>query len=161
MKNIVISKLGINQTQDFFNLFKKIAKDDFARWTSESKKAWFDDQYNINFWNKITQEGLPIFVAILNDQMIGYVAIEDINFGVAYLGWVGVMKEYQFQGIGSRLMTEVEKWCRKNNIHKIELETQEPELRKFYEKHNYILEGIRKNSWQNLDNYMFGKVLNS
>lgn len=160
MKNILISKLSINQTQDFFNLFKRVAEDDFARWTSESKKTWFEEQYNLNFWNKITQEGLPIFVAKLNDQMIGYVAIEDINFGVAYLGWVGVIKDYQFHGIGSMLMNEIEKWCKENNIHKIELETQEPELRNFYEKHNYTLEGIRKNSWQNLDNYMFGKVLN-
>lgn len=91
--------------------------------------------------------------------MIGFVLLEGINFGVGYLGWIGVLKDYQKKHIGGKLIEAMEQWSRNNGIHKIELETQEPELQYFYEKNGYILEGIRKNSWQHLDNYMFGKTL--
>ena len=66
-------------------------------------------------------------------------------------------------GIGSLLINHAKNYAESSECSAKELNVWEfnEDAMKFYEKHNYILEGIRKNSWQNLDNYMFGKVLNS
>jgi len=94
------------------------------------------------------------------NQLIGFAAVEGVDYGVVYLGWIGVLKKFQKKGFGGLLMNAVIKWAEKNKTtHKIELETQIPGLKYFYEKYGFVLEGIRKKSWQKLDNYMFGKVL--
>jgi GNAT superfamily N-acetyltransferase len=100
-----------------------------------------------------------VFVAYDKEKMVGYIMIEAIDYGVAYLGWMGVLEDYREQGIGSLLIEELENWCRDNDIHKIELDTQEEYLKIFYEKNGFNFEGTKKNSWQHLDNYMFGKEL--
>jgi len=158
MNNIQISQLKQNQVEDFFELFKKIANTNFDKWTHQSKQKWFLD-YSVDFWKANLKKGCPVLVAILDSNMVGYIAIEAINFGVAYVGWIGILKEFQKIKIGTLLIEQVELWCKQNNIHKIELETQEPGLECFYKKHGFTLEGIRKNSWQHLDNFMFGKNL--
>jgi len=160
MDNIFISRLEKEEVESFYELFKSIAKSDFNGWTQESKEKWFLDDYSIDYWRTLLKEDkLPIFVAKDGEDLIGYVMLEGINFGVAYLGWIGVLKSHQNMKIGGKLIEEMINWCKRNNLHKIELETQEIHLQHFYEKHGFVLEGIRKNSWQNLDNYMYGKML--
>ena len=160
MENISIKQINSDNINNFFELFKSIALSDFERWTKESKDYWFNVDYNLEYWkDNVENKHLPILVAYDGEKMIGFVMLEGINYGVGYLGWIGVLKEYQKQHIGGQLLNAIDQWSRNNGIHKIELETQEPELQYFYEKNGYVLEGIRKNSWQHLDNYMFGKTL--
>lgn len=160
MKDIVIKPLKPTEANDFFNLFKTICTTDFNKWTDESKKIWFEETYTPEYWkDNIEKRGFPVFVAYDDDEMVGYIMVESIDFGVAYLGWLGVLKEYRRQGIAKSLLTRLEDWCNDNDIHKIELETQEKDLKGFYEKQGYTFEGERKNSWQHLDSYMFGKEL--
>ena len=160
MENIETSRISEEQVTEFFALFKSVAQSDFAGWTNESKEEWFAESYSLDFWkNLLKEKKLPIFVTKYKEKMVGFVLLEQITFGVAYLGWIGVLKEYQGKGIGHLLMEKIERYCIENGLHKIELETQEPHLQKFYESHGYKLEGVRKNSWQHLDNYMYGKEL--
>ena len=162
MDNIKVIKINQKHAEEFFELYKTVSLSDFGKWSKEAKEKWFSDDYSLEYWKNLLEIGnLPVFVAKDDGKFVGYVMLEGINFGVGYLGWIGVLKEYQGKGIGSVLMQTVEEWSKNNGIHKLELETQEPELQMFYEKHGFVLEGIRKNSWQNLDNYMFGKELTS
>lgn len=160
MEDVTIARIDDTKAEEFFELYKAIAESDFNKWSREAKDRWYSVDYSLEYWKDLLTEGeLPIFVAFNNVTMLGYVMLEGINFGVGYLGWIGVLKEFQGKGIGKQLIAAIEKWARENGIHKLELETQEPELQAFYEKQGFVLEGIRKNSWQHLDNYMFGKVL--
>jgi ribosomal protein S18 acetylase RimI-like enzyme len=160
MKDILIKPLQSTQVNDFFNLFKTICTTDFKKWNKESKKLWFEETYTPEYWkDNIENRGFPVFVAYDKEKMVGYIMIEAIDYGVAYLGWMGVLEDYREQGIGSLLIEELENWCRDNDIHKIELDTQEEYLKIFYEKNGFNFEGTKKNSWQHLDNYMFGKEL--
>lgn len=156
---IKISQLKNNQVKDFYQLYKSLVLSDFKEWNNTSKNKWLKEDYSPSFWKNQIKVGVPVFIAQDNGRLVGYVAIEAINFGVVYLGWIGVLKEYRKTGVGKDLMLEVEKWGKGNNYHKIELETQIKELLPFFIKQGFVLEGIRKNSWQKLDNYMFGKSL--
>jgi GNAT superfamily N-acetyltransferase len=160
MTKYTIKQLKSDQIKDFFNLFKQITTTDFKNWTKESKDYWYEKQYTPQYWkDNIENKNFPIFVAYDKEKMIGFVITESLDFGVAYLGWLGVLKEYRRKGIAKALLDRLESWCRDNGVHKIELETQEKDLRKFYEEHGYTFEGTRKNSWQHLDSDMFGKEL--
>lgn len=143
-----------------FDLYKQTVNESFDEWTQESKSQWFSKDYSPKFWKElITNEELPVFAAYDDINMIGYAAIESITSGVAYLSWIAVLSDKKKNGIGSMLMRAIEDWCKEKGLHKIELETQIETLRPFFEKHGFVLEGVRKNSWQNLDNYMFGKEI--
>jgi len=160
MDKVIIERLNISELTKFFNLYKSIATTDFKLWDPASKEKWFTDDYSIDYWKQgIIENKLPILVARIGEKLVGYVMLEVINFGVGYLGWIGILKDYQNKQIGSSLLGAIEEWCRGNGIHKIELETQEKELKHFYEMNGFVLEGVKKNSWQHLDNYMFGKEL--
>lgn len=160
MQDIVIKQLVPNQVDSFIELFKSIADSNFKRWTDESKKYWFEVDYTPEYLrDNIEKKHFPIFIAWKENTMIGFAMIEAIDFGVAYLGWIGVLDQYQKQGIGGDLIKSAEDWSKKNGIHKIELDIQEPELKYFYEKNGFVFEGVKKNSWQHLDNHMFGKEI--
>lgn len=160
MDKIKIQLLRKEHAKKLFEVYQNTVNSDFKEWTRESKDKWFKDDYSIDFWSEILTKGkLPVFAAFDGNRMIGYAAIEVINFGVAYLGWIAVLKEYQKKGVGRKLIQTVENWCKKEGLHKIELETQIKDLVSYYEKLGYVSEGLRKNSWQHLDNYMFGKEL--
>ncbi len=160
MDNIEIVLLKKERAKELFDLYRKTVESDFKEWTEESKNKWLEKDYSPDYWRKLLTEGkLPVFAAFDGDNMIGYVTLEGIIFGVAYLGWIGVLKKYQGKGVGRKLMQSMESWCKKEGLHKIELETQIVDLINFFKKQGYVLEGTRKNSWQHLDNYMFGREL--
>ena len=160
MNNIKIIKIDEKQAKNFFDLYKAIVKADFKEWTDEYKKQWLEQEYSIDYWKELLSENkLPVFVAFDNEEMVGYLAVESIAYGVVYIGWVGVLKEYRKKGIASRLMAEIEKWSKAKKFHKLELETQIKTLLPFFEEQEFVLEGVRRNSWQKLDNYMFGKSI--
>lgn len=156
-----VTKLKKENIEHFFTLYKQIVTESFEEWTNESKNRWLTNDYSPKFWTKLLEENkCPVFLIEKNNQYIGLAAIEDIDYGVAYLGWIGVLKTHQRQGLSNILMNTVIDWCKQQqNIHKIELETQILKLQPYYEKYGFVLEGVRKKSWQKLDNYMFGKVL--
>jgi ribosomal protein S18 acetylase RimI-like enzyme len=160
MDGIEIKQISTNQLDDFINLFVTILKTDFKKWTKESKDFWIKEQYTKEYWkNSIEKNHYPILVAFEKEKMIGYILLESIDFGVGYLSWLGVLTECRRRGIGRMLMQSIEEWCKENGLHKIELDTQDKELFPFYKRFGYIQEGTKKDSWQHLDNYMFGKVL--
>lgn len=160
MNKINIARVGAGQAEQFFDLYKTIVVSDFKEWTAKSKKHWLAEDYNIDYWKKLlTEAALPAFAAFDGEKMVGYIAVEGINYGVVYIGWVGVLKGYRGKGIAGRLMAAVEKWAKDKKFHKLELETQIKALLPFFEKQGFTLEGVRKNSWQKLDNYMFGKSI--
>lgn len=161
MKNVEIKQISTKKVLSFFKLYKQIVNESFHEWTEQSKQHWLKEDFSLKFWTELLEKNeVPIFVAIVDGSYIGFAAFEHLNYGVAYLSWIGVIKTYQRQGIGDALMKTAITWCKKQkSIHKIELETQIPQLRSFYKKHGFEFEGVRKKSWQKLDNYMFGKIL--
>jgi len=157
-----IHQINTKQVTEFLKLFRQTISESFPEWDDVSKRTWLTDYYSPDVWLKLLeQEKMPIFVAFAPDsKMIGFATIEHVTFGVAYLSWVAVATKFQNQGVGGELIQAVENWCLNQlNIHKIELETQLKNLEAFYLKHGFVLEGARKNSWQHLTNYLFGKVL--
>jgi len=72
---------------------------------------------------------------------VGRLHIEAGNIG--RIRYMAVHDDYQSQGIGSRILQELEQLGRKNNIQTCWLNAREKAL-KFYSKNGYVLKGVSK-----------------
>lgn len=131
-----IAQLDSSHAEAIFNLFSTIVYEAFPTWTDASKLHWLKVDYPLSYWQKqLDEQKLPIFGAFdETGSLIGFSAMEGLNYGVAYLGWIGVLEKHQGQGLGDALMQTTIDWCKAQpTIHKIELETQYPELAHYYQ----------------------------
>lgn len=70
------------------------------------------------------------------------------------------IEEYRNKGIGSRLINEVENYCRNRGVSHISLNTYEFQAPEFYKKMGYTVEFISKSKIRKeLDKYYFIKYL--
>ena len=92
-----------------------------------------------------------IFLALDTDKIVGYAGAEGGRFRrvrhVISIS-VGVLKEYQGQGIGKRLMLTLEEWAKEHGIHRIDCNTVVPNrgAQHLYEELGYQREGLRRHS---------------
>ena len=83
-------------------------------------------------------------VAVDAGNIIGYCHAGLSDYGVAYLSTIGVSKISRQRGVGSRLMEELEKICRKRGVRKLWLMVTHVnrEAISFYRKYGYRKEGM-------------------
>lgn len=95
--------------------------------------------------NKNTDNDNIELVAVDNECVVGYLTINKLfdsvqNFNYANINYVCVLEKYRNRGIGSKMLDEVVKYCRENNISYIEL-TSNPTrkaARHLYEKKGFL-----------------------
>ncbi len=85
------------------------------------------------------------FIAKYKDKVVWFITFETIGKSRAKIYWMGVLPEYQHQGIGSKLMNKAEIIMREQWTKNIELLTldEHPDYpgyrltREFYKKHGF------------------------
>ena len=138
MKRIIIRESAKNGFDGMMNVARSL------------HPAWFD-RVAIN-------ESMPIdlnvqkgYVAEDKSAIIGFVTYVSDNRN-AKISWLGILPDYQRQGIGSRLLEAVEKELRKTGVKKLrvgtvaESEKYEPyeRTRAFYRKMGFKVEKVEK-----------------
>ncbi len=100
-----------------------------------------------------------VFLAVEDEKIIGYLAITRSRLErlthVAKLT-LGVLEEYQRQGVATKLLEHAENWAEENDIKRLELtvvEDNEPAVG-FFEEMDYDDEGTRKGSVKHEDDYI-------
>ena len=83
-----------------------------------------------------------VCLAVEGKRVLGYAQYFRTDYGRVHLNEIAVAEEYQYQGIGTKLMEEVEKGSRKVSVSCIELFCIEKNERAktFYSKNNYETE---------------------
>lgn len=98
-----------------------------------------------DFQNSILSKNHKLFVAVLEDKIVGFVMVEitdEIN-----IENVVVEKSYRNYGIGTKLLEFVMEFAKSLNIHTLSLEVSENNLTAFllYKKFGFDLRRVRKN----------------
>ena len=99
----------------------------------------------------LNSENSNIFVAYNNEQLIGFVTawggIFKRNKHSAYIV-IGIVKEFTGQGIGKKLLSELENWAIQNHITRLELTvmTTNTPATSLYKSCGYEIEGIKQKS---------------
>ena len=99
-------------------------------------ERWVEARQNFN-------PNAPRVFAVVDahSQVVGMVEtyIHGGSQPLLYVALIAVSKQYQGHGIGSDLLKHVEGVARKNNIAKVELVSDNPKTRGFYDKMGYSI----------------------
>lgn len=114
----------------------------------------FDDFWNYNiFKSELENENSKYVVAKNNDEIVGFAGIW-ISIDEAHVTNIVTKKDLRKNGIGSTLLEELINLSKNLNLVSITLEVNENNLDaiKLYEKFGFEKLGIRKKYYNNTDN---------
>lgn len=125
MKDHIISRINLDNWDEFYPFFVKMIREDFPEFPTAGKKYLLEGKYaNSGFLDKVRKGKLEILVARNSQQKLsGFLIFEPDIGGVIFLNWVVVVKEFRGQGLGRRLVEEWEKISRKSNFRKLAINT--------------------------------------
>lgn len=66
---------------------------------------------------------MPFFVAVDNNQAVGFIAIKETSDYTAEIYVMGVLPEYHNQGVGKTLFSETLKWAKDNGFQFLQVKT--------------------------------------
>ncbi len=91
-----------------------------------------------------------IVVAEEDSKIQGY-CILYVVLDEAEIARIGVTERVRHGGVGSLILQFGEKICKEKGVERLLLDVREGNLpaRKFYEKHGFLVDGIRKNFYDN------------
>ena len=143
----------------FWDMFAQVLSTEFPGYSKKVVKFFLEKLYTrVSFGYWFAHSTKTFLAAAVNDTLVGFAVIDEPYGGVSFCRWLGVTKEYQKKGIGTKL---IEMWidlATRSGCHKVELAAQ-PEAREFYKKIGLLEEGTREKSYFGIDQYVFGKVI--
>lgn len=91
-----------------------------------------------------------IVVAEEDSKIQGY-CILYVVLDEAEIARIGVTERVRYGGVGSLILQFGEKICKEKGVERLLLDVREGNLpaRKFYEKHGFLVDGVRKNFYDN------------
>jgi GNAT superfamily N-acetyltransferase len=121
-----------NDTDEIIKLVTTIIKE-FLNFTNDDLNNLIIDLSDIKK-NYINKSG-NFIVCVVNDKIIGTIAILSKKNGAAKLKRMYLYKKYRGKNYGTKMYEYAENWCITNNFNKIFLSTYPPFTgSKFYEK---------------------------
>ncbi len=145
-----IRNLLITDAQQYLNMLKKLDREtEFMMYEEEERKTTLEEQKNI-IKNKIKSKD-PMFIVEVDDRIVGFLGgckgrVNRCKHSL-YIA-LGILKNYRYQGIGSKLMECLDRWAVENNIKRVELTVvckNTPAIN-LYQKMGYKIEGTKKRS---------------
>ncbi|MDD5191997.1 MAG: GNAT family N-acetyltransferase [Candidatus Nanoarchaeia archaeon] len=147
MEKIIITKATLKNLKDIQKLNHLLFKREYNKYDKSLNLSWtFGKKGTKYFKNKLTKKDSCVFIATINDLIIGYIAGGESKAEVYRdLPKVGelenmfVIERYQRKGTGTDLYTAFVKWCMKKGIKLIRVQAT-PQNKKgiaFYKKNKF------------------------
>ena len=96
-----------------------------------------------------------------NGNIIASCVAKMYCWNVAYIDTLWVGSEYRGQGLGARLLAEVEKTSKAKGCYLIHLDTFDFQAKEFYEKQGYEVFGVLEDCPKEHSRYYLKKVLST
>lgn len=154
--NCTVKKLSLDQVDDVVEIVSKCLKEDFP-YKKETILAYLKIFNKEFFSNIIKNKKSAVFGAYPKKELVGVIVVKADFGGVAYVEWLAVKKNFRGEGIGTKLIEELDKWALVNKFHYIYLNTETDQNINFYEKRGFRYVGIQKNSWFGEDEHLLEK----
>lgn len=157
---VKIEKLSLENLDNFLAIFKEVLTTGFPEYSSTLVNFLINKDYSASvFRDKLERLQWFGFLASIGNEPTGFLLADSLYGGVSYCNWVGVLKNYQNQGIGQSLLEAWEEEIKKIGGHKLTLITQSRKNQDFYLKMGFKQEGFEEKSWFGLDCWLYGKVV--
>lgn len=142
-----IKKIYKADVEKFFNFLKKLDYETDFMMYEPDERTWNETQLI-----KQLENGNNLFLGVFHDQdIIGFLSAERGCYKrtkhSAYIV-IGILGNFQNQGIGAKLFEELKIWTKENDIKRLELtvETSNVNAIKLYMKNGFVIEGVKKNT---------------
>ncbi|EJL24942.1 GNAT family N-acetyltransferase [Brevibacillus sp. BC25] len=107
-----------------------------------------------DYSNYIGNPDQIIYVALVNNQVVGQIVLKRNWNKFAYVEDIKVDKQYRGYGLGKKLIEQAKRWTKDGGMTGIMLETQSNNVRacKFYESCGFVIGGFDSYVYRGLDN---------
>ncbi|HDR3728005.1 TPA: streptothricin N-acetyltransferase SatA [Bacillus anthracis] len=111
---------------------------------SYEKSYLQNDNEELVYNEYINKPNQIIYIALLHNQIIGFIVLKKNWNNYAYIEDITVDKKYRTLGVGKRLIAQAKQWAKEGNMPGIMLETQNNNVAacKFYEKCGFVIGGF-------------------
>ena len=161
--NITFKQVEIKDKSAVLNLFKKTAEkidkmniDHWQYWKNppQEKIKWVEEGIKNNeffFINDLIGKNIGM-VRILNEDLLYW---EKQNEKAKYVHSLVVKEEFNGKGLGTKILQEIENNAKKDNCKylRLDADSKNPKLCKYYEKLHFKKVGIKKLSLSNYNLY--------
>ena len=145
-----IRKITINDAQMYLNLLTQLdSQTQFMMYEEGERSKVVEDTKNEI--KRVLELGSLMLVLEHNKLLVGYLTAER-GFAnrikhSAYIT-VGILADYQGQGLGKKLFTQLKNWAITNNITRLELTVMKHNTAgvSLYKKMGFVIEGIKQKS---------------
>ncbi|WP_259415823.1 streptothricin N-acetyltransferase SatA [Bacillus toyonensis] len=120
---------------------------------SYEKSYLQNDSEELAYNEYINKPNQVIYIALLHNQIIGFIVLKKNWNHYAYIEDITVDKKYRTLGVGKRLVDQAKQWAKEGNMTGIMLETQNNNVAacKFYEKCGFVIDGFDFLVYKGLD----------
>ncbi|MDA1477866.1 GNAT family N-acetyltransferase [Bacillus changyiensis] len=147
---MIIRPIAVSDAQQFVEFSKKLDESGFMLYEPGERKTTVEEQRESI--ERIQSERNSIFFVVeVDNKIVGFISAlggkVKRNQHSAYLV-LGVLEEYQGQGIATKLFHQVFEWAKEVEISRLELTVMKDNIKAFnlYRKMGFILEGEKVHS---------------
>jgi len=155
-----ISEFQLRDIDSFYKCFEVLMQEGYAGFSDPIKEYFIKKEYSkSNFYLWVDRNFRKIFLALNEkNEIIGFLVGDNTYGGVAFITWVGVLKEHRSSGIGKMLIQTYENYVKAKNAHIIELFTYEG-VKRFYEELGFMEIGRREHGFFGQKNIIMNKTI--
>ena len=126
--NYKIQRLKLEDFPRFYKTAKSLIIDQFPHYPPNVRQQYWQVEFNAaDLKKEIKSKRILILTALNGTDIIGFIYTRIDNGGGVECLWLIINEKYRHQGIGSRLLREVEKIVLKRKSHFIFLHTETQE----------------------------------
>ena len=161
-----LRKIEIKDAAEFIALNQALAKE-----TKLMMRKPDECMTEVSVAEKIIESALAndnfLYLAEEDNELVGFIsASKEMLNRIKHRAYIviGIRKSYQGQGIGNRFFEELDRWAAEHGLRRLELTVMTHNLagKALYEKHGFVVEGIKKDSMcvdgEYVDEYYMGKI---
>lgn len=165
---MIIREIKEIDAEEFFNLCKKLDEEtQFMILEPGERITTVGEQLN-QIKSVLSKDNQTILVAENNGQLIGYIGVYGgrykRNKHSVYIV-IGILQNFTWQGIGTSLFLELEKWAHQKKVRRLELTVMvhNEAAIALYKKMGFEIEGTKRHSLfingSYVDEYYMSKLL--
>ena len=159
VKDIKYKLAGKDDISIFFDFFKQSIDTQFEDYSKETLTYFTQKDYD-KWWisKSISDKSKYIYLAMFNEKIVGFILFSKVYGGVTNASWLAVSPEFQGKGVGTTLVSEWERWAKRENAHSMYLWSKDKNI-PFYKKLGFNVSGKFPNAWFGVTTNLLFKTL--
>jgi ribosomal protein S18 acetylase RimI-like enzyme len=155
-----ITEFKLSDLDAFYKCFEVLMNEGYAGFSNPIKNYFIKKEYSKNnFFLWVDRNFRKIFLALDDEnEIIGFIVGDNTYGGVAFITWIGVLKEFRTKGVGKMLFETYENYVKSKKAHLIELFTYE-NVKGFYTNLGFAEIGRRSSGFFGQENIIMNKII--